>query len=198
MKHIRLELTKYTGRSLGFLDSSSRERFSLWGPFPRAEFAPDSYRVSCETGLYYLQTRYYNPELGRFINADVLISTGQGILGNNMFAYCGNSPVGRTDLLGKSFAVVLGFNFNFFGRGGAAAVNFVSSEDNLGVQFSYYLPDDARISKKQNETVGVDFGTYVGVQYTDKNNMKDLEGLAKTTGGDLLLRGDILTDENGE
>ena len=31
--------------------------------------------------------------MGRFINADVLVSTGQGILGNNMFAYCGNNPV---------------------------------------------------------------------------------------------------------
>ena len=36
-----------------------------------------------ETGLYYLQSRYYNPEMGRFINADAFNSTGQGILGNN-------------------------------------------------------------------------------------------------------------------
>ena len=46
-----------------------------------------------ETGLYYLQSRYYNPQMGRFICADSLVSTGQGILGNNMFAYCGNNPV---------------------------------------------------------------------------------------------------------
>jgi hypothetical protein len=31
--------------------------------------------------------------VGRFINADALVSTGQGILGNNMFAYCLNNPV---------------------------------------------------------------------------------------------------------
>ena len=31
--------------------------------------------------------------MGRFINADALVSTGQGVLGNNMFAYCGNNPV---------------------------------------------------------------------------------------------------------
>ena len=30
-----------------------------------------------ETGLYYLQSRYYDPEIGRFINADALVSTGQ-------------------------------------------------------------------------------------------------------------------------
>ena len=36
----------------------------------------------------------------RFINADVLLSTGQGFIGYNMFAYCGNNPVERTDDLG--------------------------------------------------------------------------------------------------
>ena len=40
-----------------------------------------------------MSTRYYNPEVGRFLNADALASTGQGILGNNMLAYCQNNPV---------------------------------------------------------------------------------------------------------
>ena len=53
-----------------------------------------------ETGLYYLQSRYYNPEWGRFLNADALVSTGQGLLGNNMFAYCGNNPVNCCDPCG--------------------------------------------------------------------------------------------------
>ena len=51
--------------------------------------------------MYYLQSRYYNPELGRFINADAFVSTGQGLLGNNMFAYCRNNPVLRIDISGK-------------------------------------------------------------------------------------------------
>ena len=58
-----------------------------------AEINPIRYRgyyFDQETGLYYLQSRYYDPEVGRFINADGLASTGQGILGCNMFAYCGN------------------------------------------------------------------------------------------------------------
>ena len=53
-----------------------------------------------ETQLYYLQSRYYNPEWGRFINADTFVSTGQGLLGNNMFAYCRNNPVSRKDIHG--------------------------------------------------------------------------------------------------
>ena len=50
-----------------------------------------------ETELYYLQSRYYDPDVGRFINADAFASTSQGILGNNMFAYCRNNPVSRID-----------------------------------------------------------------------------------------------------
>ncbi|MBR3473684.1 MAG: hypothetical protein IKH34_01300 [Oscillospiraceae bacterium] len=44
-----------------------------------------------------MQSRYYDPEIGRFINADAFASTGQGILGANMFAYCGNEPVIMSD-----------------------------------------------------------------------------------------------------
>ena len=54
-----------------------------------------------ETGLYYCQSRYYDPEMGRFINADAFASTGQGILGNNMFAYCNNNPVINHDPTGN-------------------------------------------------------------------------------------------------
>ena len=59
------------------------------------------YVYDTETGLYYLQSRYYNPTWGRFINADGYASTGQGIIGNNMFAYCGNNPVIRHDPTGR-------------------------------------------------------------------------------------------------
>lgn len=51
------------------------------------------YMYDEETGLYYLRSRYYNPGWGRFINADGYASTGQGMLGSNMFAYCLNNPV---------------------------------------------------------------------------------------------------------
>ena len=53
-------------------------------------------------GLYYLQSRYYDPELCRFLNADAFVSTGQGELGNNMFAYCLNNPVLHSDPYGTN------------------------------------------------------------------------------------------------
>ena len=55
-----------------------------------------------ETGLYYLQSRYYSPKLCRFINSDVAISgVGGDILGYNVFAYCFNNPVNMSDSTGN-------------------------------------------------------------------------------------------------
>ena len=50
-----------------------------------------------------LLSRYYDPQTGRYLNADGFVSTGQGILGHNMFAYCGNNPVNRSDPSGDSW-----------------------------------------------------------------------------------------------
>ena len=55
-----------------------------------------------ETSLYYLQSRYYDSNMGRFLNADAFASTGQGFGGNNMFAYCCNNPVAFLDDCGHS------------------------------------------------------------------------------------------------
>ena len=59
-----------------------------------------------ETGFYYLQSRYYNPEVGRFISSDVLLSTGQGVLGHNAYAYCGNNPIVREDTQGNLWGLI--------------------------------------------------------------------------------------------
>ena len=51
------------------------------------------YYYDTETRLYYLKSRYYDPAVKRFLNADGNVATGQGVIGNNMFAYCINNPV---------------------------------------------------------------------------------------------------------
>ena len=63
----------------------------------RNPFRYRGYHYDTETGFYYLQSRYYDPAISRFINADSYGSTGQAFLGTNMFAYCGNNPVNLTD-----------------------------------------------------------------------------------------------------
>ena len=56
-----------------------------------------------ETTLYYLQSRYYDPEMGRFINADDTTYLGADgtHLSNNLYAYCANNPINRTDTYGN-------------------------------------------------------------------------------------------------
>ena len=53
-----------------------------------------------ETHLYYCMSRYYDPAIGRFVSADALLSTGQGVLGYNMYAYCLNNPINMCDSAG--------------------------------------------------------------------------------------------------
>ena len=68
-----------------------------------ANFNPLRYRgyfFDTETGLYYLLSRYYDPETGRFVNADdtnILLIDQNNIIETNLFAYCLNNPVNMTD-----------------------------------------------------------------------------------------------------
>ena len=59
------------------------------------------YVYDTETGYYYLTTRYYDPETGRFLNADGYISTGETLTGYNMFVYCCDNPVRYKDDTGN-------------------------------------------------------------------------------------------------
>ncbi|MCD8308807.1 MAG: RHS repeat-associated core domain-containing protein [Clostridia bacterium] len=56
------------------------------------------YYYDTETGLYYLKTRYYDPEIGRFINMDSIdYADPETINGLNLYAYCNNNPVMNID-----------------------------------------------------------------------------------------------------
>ena len=65
------------------------------------------YYYDNETGFYYLQSRYYDPAVRRFISSDGYVSTGQGIAGTNMFVYCGNTPTSRADDSGEGWVSAL-------------------------------------------------------------------------------------------
>ena len=61
-------------------------------------YGGDEYEDDCydyDSGLYFIQNRYYNPEIGRFINVDNINSliTAKIVLDFNLFAYCGNNPI---------------------------------------------------------------------------------------------------------
>ena len=61
------------------------------------------YYYDNETGFYYLNSRYYDPNVGRFLNADGYINANGDLIGFNMFAYCGNNPVNRVDPTGEAW-----------------------------------------------------------------------------------------------
>ena len=55
------------------------------------------YYYDTETGFYYLQSRYYDPTVRRFLNADNILGANQNILSYNLFAYCSNNPINYCD-----------------------------------------------------------------------------------------------------
>ena len=72
--------------------------------------------------MYYLQSRYYDPETGRFINADdaSLLGANGDFASLNLFAYCGNNPIARKDDGGEFWHIVAGAVFG-------AATNLVAN-----------------------------------------------------------------------
>ena len=112
-------ITNLQGDVMQLIDSTGEETasysydpygkvMSAWGAM--AETNPLRYRgyyYDADTELFYLQSRYYDANVCRFINADSYATTGQGFLGCNMFAYCLNNPVMRIDLQGE-FGALLG------------------------------------------------------------------------------------------
>jgi len=95
-------VAQYTYDAWGNVSSSGR----------LAEINPLRYRgyyYDSETGFYYLQSRYYDPENHRFINADTYASTDSGnSIASNMFAYCGNNPIIRSDDDGQFWHIIVG------------------------------------------------------------------------------------------
>ena len=89
------------GSTLSVIDSNGK---AITDPLHIANINPIRYRgyyYDAETGLYYLQSRYYDTVTKRYINPDGYVFTGQDMQSGNMFAYCGNQPVNRFDNTGS-------------------------------------------------------------------------------------------------
>ena len=66
------------------------------------------YYYDTETGLYYLEARYYDPETGRFISQDEIdFIVPNHLTGLNLFAYCNNNPIMFVDYTGHSVTAIL-------------------------------------------------------------------------------------------
>ena len=105
----------------------------------RNPFRYRSYYFDTDLALYYLNSRYYDAKTGRFINADSYVSTGQGILGNNMFAYCGNNPVCRYDVGGEIWENLIDAALHI---GNTIAVSWGIDTAAIGAKFLMMEPDE--------------------------------------------------------
>ena len=110
------------------------------------------YYFDTDTEFYYLNSRYYDPEIRRFINADEYASTGQGFIGYNMYAYCGNNSVNRIDSTGmfwkeikdslsKAWNGIKTWTANTFGAGTSTTATIAEIETPV-------IPDPSPITVK--------------------------------------------------
>ena len=103
-----------------------------------------------ETGWYYLQSRYYNPVVGRFISPDVYLSTGQGVLGHNAYAYCLNNPINRSDDAGNRASWLTSV---YCYEGGDTRGDWENYDIGLSKENEQILKGSIRISEKNYDEV---------------------------------------------
>ena len=98
-------VAKYTYDAWGNCTVTNAAGYAVGDKNP---FRYRGYYYDTETGLYYLNSRYYNPEFGRFISADGQLSGGN-IAGANLYAYCYCNPINLLDYNGTMAEAALIF-----------------------------------------------------------------------------------------
>ena len=98
------------------------------------------YYFDAETGLYWVQTRYYNPEWCRWISPDTLdYLDPETTHGLNLYAYCGNDPVNFTDPSGHlAFFILTAIIGAAIGVGITAAVDYADNKQ-FDLHWGWYL-----------------------------------------------------------
>ena len=94
------EKASYVYNAWGDIISQSDDELASINPLRYRGYVYDE-----DTTMYYLQTRYYDPTTGRFINADdtAFISSSGTAIGDNIYTYCENNPVNNVDYTGQCF-----------------------------------------------------------------------------------------------
>ena len=133
------------GDVVGLLDSNGVEvvsyRYSSWGKVletfdtsdnqiaTRNPFRYRGYILDEETGMYYLKSRYYDPETGRFLNADSteILEIQEDLYDKNLYTYCDADPINRRDAEGSCWQIS--------GTGGVALMQLGT----VGFHFSWNL-----------------------------------------------------------
>lgn len=134
-------------------------------------YTPITYRgymYDYYTGLYYLQSRYYNPLYGRFLNVDSIIVTGK-VLGDNLFCYCKNDPVNFVDHNGKDAVSIIKKVLELI------VVSTIIMSD-LGDEYSYIIKNtkDFKCTVNQFDGITEIKATYIHNYNTDEYESYDV------------------------
>ena len=101
----KVSLTEYTPYGM-----TSKEENDPSYTEPRTPYKFTGQEQDSSAGLYYYNARYYDPELGRFIQADSIVQAPYDPQTLNRYAYCRNNPVKFVDPSGHGwFSAFLGF-----------------------------------------------------------------------------------------
>ena len=114
-----------------------------------------SYYYDKDTKLYYLNSRYYNPAWGRFINADGIINADEVINGFNLYAYTTNNPITKIDFNGKAsvFSAIKKLSNGFKGIAkGALVQNSTSNSTSNKSANSIVSSNSSHIKRKETST----------------------------------------------
>lgn len=161
--------------------TGAQKEINVWYPFGRAQTASlqSSFKVSNrftgqvsddETGLYYYVARYYDPELGRFIQADTIIPDFGDPQSYNRYCYVRNNPLRYTDPSGHSwYDYIPGIGPGAAEYAGNQALNAMAVRlgDQRGREWGSYHDAMAQLNPN-NMTVG---------------NVSEIAGVAKIAGG---------------
>ena len=205
------------GDVTGLLDGSNAQvvtyRYDAWGrqlsctgtlAATLGKLQPFRYRCYAydeETKLYYVNSRYYDPEVCRWICADKIAYLGVNdeFLSFNLFVYCSNNPVKHVDLTGNQ-TTGIGANINFNALIGASLSigKYFDKKGNTEWQGTYAGPG----SEGTFSEGLLDVGAALFIQITDRESVQDLHGLSTSSGfsvGDLVyLSVDFMAFDNDD
>ncbi len=133
-------------------------------------FTYRSYKYDEEIDMYYLNSRYYNPEIGRFINSDGILGEVGNLQSNNMYAYCANNPVMYLDPSGY-------FSISKFIEGtlmvATAVMAIVISVATFGAATPLAMTIVAGITLGAGVLTGINGLATIGESVTDYNVIRD-------------------------
>ena len=170
---------------------------SLAGTVGQANpFKYRSYYYDNESGFYYLQSRYYDAGVRRFINADEIMFLGASgtVLGYNLYAYCENNPVNYVDNTGYVAANVIGAVIGLVlgAVGGYFLSRFLADKIGLkGWKRTVFIVGISAIISASAAVIGYFIGPYVGKVFNKL--LHGLRGLFKPKYGTQLGKLGILT-----